>query len=68
MEGAPDDIDYPKLYNSLKTVPGVKDVGDLHVWSVSQGKVAATAHLRIKECEDSDVKNHFQRVLKEATI
>jgi hypothetical protein len=45
MEGVPSHIDLDVVRDSLRRVPGVEDVHDLHVWSITSGFVALSAHL-----------------------
>lgn len=45
MEGKPDNIDWKALEQKLKSIPGVVDVHDLHVWSLTSQRVAVTAHI-----------------------
>jgi cobalt-zinc-cadmium efflux system protein len=45
LEGVPDDVDLAELKQLLLSVPGVKSLHDLHVWSVSSGKDTLTVHL-----------------------
>lgn len=45
LEGVPDDIDLAKVEAALLSVPGVKGLHDLHVWSVTSGKTTLTVHL-----------------------
>ena len=45
MEGTPDDIDMEELENELSQLPGVEEVHDLHVWSISSGKLSLSCHL-----------------------
>jgi len=45
MEGAPDNFDFDRLLAFVKTVPGAKDIHDLHVWSVTPERVALSCHL-----------------------
>ncbi|MBN8945468.1 MAG: cation transporter, partial [Rhizobiales bacterium] len=40
-----DNIDLEQVYRALGQLPGVSDVHDLHVWSLTGGRVAMTAHL-----------------------
>ena len=47
MAGVPVDIDAAKVEQFLKEVPGVSDVHDLHIWSMSTTETALTAHLVI---------------------
>jgi len=48
LESTPSDIDLAALGQALRTVPGVDDVHDLHVWSLSSEMRALSAHLLIE--------------------
>lgn len=45
LEGTPYDVDITKLRETMKQVPGVTDVHDLHVWSLTSGVNAMSAHV-----------------------
>jgi len=45
MEGAPADIDVNDIIEDLKNVGGVVKVHDCHVWQISVGKNAFSAHI-----------------------
>lgn len=45
LESTPSDIDTAKLVSSLISVKGVNGVHDLHVWSITQGIRALSAHI-----------------------
>ena len=45
LEGVPEDVDMDRLKATLLSIPGVKSLHDLHVWSVTSGKSTLTAHL-----------------------
>ena len=45
MEGTPDEVDIEELYTDLASVKGVEAVHDLHVWSLSMGKLAMSSHI-----------------------
>ncbi|KAK1321799.1 Metal tolerance protein 1 [Acorus calamus] len=45
MENAPDEIDVIALERGLKSLEGVCDVHDLHVWAISVGRVALACHV-----------------------
>ena len=45
VQGVPDNVDVAAVRGYLDAVPGVIDVHDLHVWSMSTTEVAMTAHL-----------------------
>lgn len=45
MEGAPGDIDVDEVRDALNAVPGVTSAHDLHVWTITSGMVALSAHV-----------------------
>ncbi|HEX6068576.1 MAG TPA: cation diffusion facilitator family transporter [Longimicrobiaceae bacterium] len=45
MEGAPGDIDVDEVRTALHSVPGVTSAHDLHVWTITSGMVALSAHV-----------------------
>jgi len=45
LEGVPEDIDLPSVEQALLTIPGVRSMHDLHVWSLTSGKTSLTVHL-----------------------
>lgn len=47
MEGVPASIDLAAIGKTLAAVPGVASVHDLHVWSITPGNVALSAHLEV---------------------
>ncbi|ALC92931.1 zinc transporter ZitB [Bacillus sp. FJAT-18017] len=47
MEGAPEQIDFESLRNALMQIPCVKDVHDLHIWSVTSGMPMLSCHVAI---------------------
>jgi len=47
MEGVPNHIDLTEVNNFLKNLAGVTNVSDLHIWNLSSGYVALSAHLKI---------------------
>jgi len=49
LEGTPAGIDPRAVEQSLKSVPGVADVHDLHIWSVTTGVPLLSAHLRVTD-------------------
>jgi len=48
MESAPAGIDVAAVAASLAAVPGVVEVHDLHVWTITSGFVSLSAHLRVR--------------------
>lgn len=49
LEGTPYDVDIVKLRDALKSIEGVSDVHDLHVWSLTSGVNAMSAHVVVTE-------------------
>src|SRR5262249_23552327 len=47
LEMAPHGVDLAAIRADLTTVPGVLDIHDLHVWTVTSGMESATAHLSV---------------------
>ncbi|OWY60952.1 hypothetical protein B7486_66425 [cyanobacterium TDX16] len=52
VQEAPADIDLDELAQALEEVPGVVDVHDLHVWTLTSEMEVATAHLMVTEGTD----------------
>jgi cobalt-zinc-cadmium efflux system protein len=49
MEGVPPALELGVIGKALAAVPGVETVHDLHVWSITPGQVALSAHLEIRD-------------------
>jgi solute carrier family 30 (zinc transporter), member 2 len=49
MEGAPPNIDTEELITEIKAVSGCKSIHDFHIWSLSVGKYAISAHVDTEE-------------------
>lgn len=45
MEGSPVAIDIESLEQDLKQISGVEEIHDLHVWSLSIGKISLSCHI-----------------------
>jgi zinc transporter 2 len=45
MEAAPTDVDIKSLCEEIKRVPGVLNIHDIHLWSLSFGKPCLTMHI-----------------------
>ena len=60
LEGAPRGVDGAEVHRVLCAVPGVRDVHDLHLWTITAGRHAVSAHLVVDEarslhCGDTSV-------------
>ncbi len=45
LEGTPKGIHLPDVENTIRSTVGVKDVHDLHVWSITSGRNALSCHV-----------------------
>ena len=52
LEGTPADVNLTAVRNALATTPGVIGVHDLHVWSLTSGVNAMSAHVVIQDFSD----------------
>ena len=52
LEGVPDHIDVYKLCSDIEDQPGVTIVHDVHVWTITSGSEAFTAHVLIDPAHD----------------
>lgn len=65
MEGVPEGVHPPSIVASLMRIDGVVKVHDLHVWSLSVGNLALSAHIEIDEGHSTqDVLHAAHAVLK----
>jgi cobalt-zinc-cadmium efflux system protein len=51
LEGVPEGMDLSVIDSRLRSVPGVRDVHDLHIWAIGSGKASLTAHLILDEVQ-----------------
>jgi cobalt-zinc-cadmium efflux system protein len=66
MESAPEGIDVQEVGSAMCSVPGVREVHDLHVWTVTSGFPALAAHIRSEPSESADeVRERVEAVLHE---
>lgn len=66
MESAPAHIDVDAVRDAMIGVPGVLDVHDLHVWTITSGMESLSAHVVVNEaCYDCDVLTAIRTTLHE---
>jgi cobalt-zinc-cadmium efflux system protein len=66
MEAAPPGLDVQEIGTAMATVDGVREVHDLHVWTVTSGFPALAAHIRTDPARDVDeVRIAVERMLAE---
>jgi len=49
LEAVPKGIDANKVIESIRSVEGVKDIHDLHIWTITSGIYALSIHLFIDD-------------------
>jgi len=69
LEGTPRGVDTAEVDRVLRTVPGVHDVHDLHLWTITSDRHAVSAHLVVDEarslhCGDASVLDAAAKVLQ----
>ena len=66
LEGTPRGIDAGALGRRLAQMEGVVDVHDLHVWTITSGFVALSAHVLVEPGDDCHARRReLERVLAE---
>ncbi|WP_245665002.1 cation diffusion facilitator family transporter [Actinoplanes subtropicus] len=65
LEAAPSGIDPPALGTRLTGVEGVEEVHDLHVWQITSGRPALSAHVLVAEGLDCHaIRGEIERLLR----
>ena len=59
LEAVPSHIDLAEVRRAIEEIPGVEEVHDLHVWTVTSGFFAMSGHAVVRD------PAHYQRVLSE---
>ena len=66
LESAPRGMDVAKVRRAMQEVPGVLGVHDLHVWTVTTGLVALSAHVEIADLQNwSDIMGQLATSLRD---
>lgn len=66
MESAPPGIDVEAVGQAMVGVPGVREVHDLHIWSVTSGFPALAAHVVVDPGDDVDeVRERIEAIVRE---
>jgi len=68
LEATPRDVDIMELVDNLNQVPGVKDVHDVHVWSISPELHAMSCHVLIDDLPTSEaarIRDKIEDVLRQ---
>jgi len=62
LEGVPDHIDVYRLCSDIEDVAGVTVIHDVHVWTISSGLEALTAHVLIDPSYTGDRERLLRRI------
>jgi cobalt-zinc-cadmium efflux system protein len=54
LEGTPAHLELKQIETAMTSVPGVRGVHDLHVWTLTSGREAMSAHVIVEDLKDSD--------------
>jgi cobalt-zinc-cadmium efflux system protein len=66
LEGVPGNIELDVVGKAMARLEGVRTVHDLHVWTLSSGKVALSAHLELAELAHwPQILHHARHLLAE---
>ena len=66
LQSAPRDVDVDAITTELASIPGVVDVHDLHVWTLTSSMPVASVHLRIdRQAGADEVLREAQRLLRD---
>ncbi len=67
MEGAPRHLDIGDVQKTLEAIPGVLEVHDLHVWTITSEFVSLSAHLKVRPGRESkDILREAKQALEDA--
>ena len=64
LEGVPPSIDVRELTQNLRKIEKVKDVTDIHVWSLSSEQIAMSAHVCVENITIEESYTILQRIQK----
>jgi cobalt-zinc-cadmium efflux system protein len=68
LEAAPSDVDIDAMIKALRQVPGVKDIHDVHVWTISPRLNAMSSHVLIDDLRVSqaaDIRKQLENLLRQ---
>jgi cobalt-zinc-cadmium efflux system protein len=66
LEGVPAGMDSGEIGRAMVAVPGVQEVHDLHVWTITSGFASLSAHVLVPDGDDCHaVRRSLERMLAE---
>ena len=67
LEGTPTAVNLQRMVDEIKSINGVQDIHDLHVWTISSGINALSGHIIVRDqmvSESSRIVNEINHILK----
>jgi len=70
LQGVPKDVDIDALEGAILSVAGIKEIHDLHIWSLTSGKNVLSLHVvaNLNERAEQDILADVGRVVREFKI
>lgn len=68
LEGVPSHVDMTRLIGEIKSIRGVRDVHDAHLWTITSGMHAFAGHVLIDDILTShsdEILNHINHLLRD---
>jgi cobalt-zinc-cadmium efflux system protein len=62
LEAAPGNIKLAEVETTIRALPGVLDIHDLHVWTVASGMIACSCHVRVVDQSISSAQQVLDQV------
>jgi cobalt-zinc-cadmium efflux system protein len=68
LEATPKEIDVLAMIEALKQIPGIKDVHDVHVWSIASELHAMNGHILVEDIsisKSAEIRAEIEKVARE---
>jgi cobalt-zinc-cadmium efflux system protein len=62
LEGVPHDIKIEEVVSALRSLPEVRDVHDIHVWSIASSLRAMSSHVMVDDCYVSEAEGIRKKI------
>jgi len=62
LEAVPQDVDMEEVQKTIKTIPGIKDLHHLHIWTITSGILALSAHVLVGDIQMSRTGQILQEI------
>lgn len=62
LEAVPKDVDLAEVQETVKSIPGVKDLHHVHLWTITSGRHALSAHVLVGDIQMSRAGSILQEI------